>query len=359
MAVTLSDDVSLKLDALRFLAAISVVCAHASQLAYTGPHQGELIAFGRMGVVVFFLLSGFVIAYVCDAKHRGWRDYLVARLARLHSVFLAALLLTAAADSLGRSMAPGVYAGTGAAPGLSNLVGAPFFVSFLHESFAGSLRWLSNGPLWSIAYEFWYYILFGCAYYLRGNTRIAALVFFSLVAGPRVLVLLPLWLLGVGMYHLRGRLEALPKAMVAGSFLAGLTGILFLCQYSAWADLAPVREWGSLVIGRNYSAFFAWDLLLALPASLLLTGIIRPGILQVPVALNAGVRYLAGSTFTIYCCHVPLLLLVRATGTYDSSSASAAGVAVLLVLGMCFLVSVWTERRKGPWTRFWAKIVGS
>lgn len=359
MAVGLSEQVSLRLDTLRFLAALSVVAAHASQLAYTGIHRGELVAFGRMGVVVFFVLSGFVIAYVCDAKHRGWRDYLAARLARLHSVFIAALLLTVAADALGRSLSPQVYLGTGAPPGLDAVLKFPFFVAFLHESFPHGLRWLSNGPLWSIAYEFWYYALFGAAFYLRGPARLLALAAVGWIAGSRVLLLFPLWLAGVGLYHARGRIEALHASTASAALLAGLAGLSFLCAYPSWIALEPLRSWGESLIGRNYSAFFAWDAVLAVPALLLMIGVVHPGTPAVPQGGAGVLRYLAGATFTIYCCHVPLLLLVRATGIYDTDSAWWAALAAAGVVGLCLAASHFSERRKGPWSRFWTKILGS
>lgn len=359
MALGLAEPVSLKLDTLRFLAALSVVAAHASQLAYTGVNRGELVALGRMGVVVFFILSGFVIAYVCDAKHLGWRDYLVARLARLHSVFIAALLLTAVADSVGRILSPAVYLGTGAPPGIDTVFKFPLFVAFLHESGPHGMRWLSNGPLWSIAYEFWYYLLFGAAFYLRGFRRAAALAALALIAGPRILLLLPLWLAGVGLYRIRRRIEALQAAVARAAFFAGLGGLLWMCAYPNWVALEPLRAWGEAVVGRNYSSFFPWDAVLAMPTLLLMVGIVHPAVLRIPDPWAPWLRYLAGATFTIYCCHVPLLLLARATGTYDTVSAASALLATASVVGACLLASQFSERRKRPWTRFWTKILAS
>lgn len=357
MVVDLGEQVSLKLDALRFLAALSVVAAHASQLAYTGAHRGELVAFGRMGVVVFFVLSGFVIAYVCDSKHRDWRDYLAARLTRLHSVFIAALLLTVAADSLGRAVAPQVYIGTGSPPSVATLVRFPLFVAFLHECFPHGLRWLSNGPLWSISYEFWYYILFGAAFYLRGITRWLALGAFAAIAGSRILILFPLWLLGVALFHSRSRIGCLHPTLAIGAFAFGLTGLLWLCTFRHWVGLEPLRAWGESAVGRNYSAFFVWDAVLAVPTLLLMVGVIHPSAVRIPAKLSSATRYLAGATFTIYCCHVPLLLLGRSTGIYDTESLSGSTVAVVAVVGCCLVASHFSERRKQPWSRFWTKIL--
>src|SRR5882757_3377028 len=55
------------LDALRFLAAMAVVIAHFTFPQFTAGvrHQGELAG---LAVTVFFVLSGYVIAYVADKK---------------------------------------------------------------------------------------------------------------------------------------------------------------------------------------------------------------------------------------------------------------------------------------------------
>jgi peptidoglycan/LPS O-acetylase OafA/YrhL len=357
MALILPANVSLKLDGLRFLAALFVVAAHASQLAFNGKHQGELVALGRMGVVVFFVLSGFVIAYVCDVKHQGWRDYMVARLARLQSVFIAALLFTALADFIGRALSPEVYVGRGHPPGLDTLFKLPIFVAFLNESLSHSMRWLSNGPLWSIAYEFWYYLIFGAAYYLRGVRRLAWLAALCWIAGPRILLLFPLWLTGVALYHARPMLSSLPTALSICSLLAGLSGLAWLCDYSNWLALAPARQWGEHIVGRNYSSFFVWDGLLLIPACLLMVGVIHPAILKIPPIVGEAVRYLAGATFTVYCFHVPLLLLARATGAYDPGSLVQSAASAGVVVGFCLLASHASERRKKPWAVFWTKII--
>ena len=64
---------------------------------------------GNDAVMVFFVLSGFVIAYVADKKERTPRDYFVSRFARLYSVVVPALLLTAIADFLGSHIDYNVY----------------------------------------------------------------------------------------------------------------------------------------------------------------------------------------------------------------------------------------------------------
>jgi hypothetical protein len=45
-------------------------------------------------VVIFFVLSGYVVAFVADTRERTWRAFWVSRFARVYSVALPAPLLT-------------------------------------------------------------------------------------------------------------------------------------------------------------------------------------------------------------------------------------------------------------------------
>jgi peptidoglycan/LPS O-acetylase OafA/YrhL len=49
---------------------------------------------GSEAVMAFFVLSGFVIAYVADQRETTLQAFAAARLARLYSVIIPAMLLT-------------------------------------------------------------------------------------------------------------------------------------------------------------------------------------------------------------------------------------------------------------------------
>ena len=87
----LNESVSLYLDLARIAAAMIVLLHHVFQPPY---FSSAVHIPGRSAVIVFFVISGFVIAYASDGRH-DWRDYAVARLTRVYSVALPALLLTA------------------------------------------------------------------------------------------------------------------------------------------------------------------------------------------------------------------------------------------------------------------------
>lgn len=86
------------LTGLRFLAAIHVVLFHRRE-AFPGlPYAVEnLLVSGNIGVNLFFVLSGFVLAYnyMNDDGLPSRREFWVARFARIYPVYLLAFLLFA------------------------------------------------------------------------------------------------------------------------------------------------------------------------------------------------------------------------------------------------------------------------
>lgn len=79
-----------ELDALRGLAAISVVIYH---LSVSIPKVSYRFNLGCMGVDLFFIISGFVI-FMTIQKCTSWKDFVVNRFARLYPVYWVCVSLT-------------------------------------------------------------------------------------------------------------------------------------------------------------------------------------------------------------------------------------------------------------------------
>ena len=94
---------SLYLDLARISAAALVLLNHVFEPPF---YDGGLNFPGPSAVVTFFVIWDFVIAYATDSVS-DWRIYAVARFARMHSVVLPALALTAALYFLGQALSPG------------------------------------------------------------------------------------------------------------------------------------------------------------------------------------------------------------------------------------------------------------
>jgi peptidoglycan/LPS O-acetylase OafA/YrhL len=137
------------LDLLRLVAALSVLAFHylfrgaaPEPFLDTGyPEAAPYAIFGYLGVNLFFLISGFVIAW--SAEGRSWREFAVARFARLYPGYLVCM----SASFLVLLMANDPRLPATAAGYLANL-----------SMFAPALRHpFMDGVYWSIVLEIVFY----------------------------------------------------------------------------------------------------------------------------------------------------------------------------------------------------------
>ena len=87
------------LDLVRFVAACLVYLYHSNQrwlIADILPASN----YGHSSVIVFFVLSGFVIAYITDTREKQFPIYSASRISRIYSVAFPAIFLTILLDSI-------------------------------------------------------------------------------------------------------------------------------------------------------------------------------------------------------------------------------------------------------------------
>lgn len=173
-------------DLIRGVAALLVFLGHLRSFTFTDYQANAnlgLIAsgfyfitgFGHQAVVIFFVLSGFFIIRSIHESvlQQRWNPgmYLFNRLSRLWVVLIPALLATLCWDSLGITLFPNAEGYTGSIPtlmgadphgklGWDSFLGNSFFLQTILVSTYGS-----NGALWSLANEFWYYLVFPLFYF--------------------------------------------------------------------------------------------------------------------------------------------------------------------------------------------------
>lgn len=308
---------SLYLDLLRFLAALLVYVAHAGHFA-----QARLPLLGRHGshgVIVFFVLSGFVIAFTARRRHASVGDYMVARLARLWSIALPAILLTMLLDLAGQQLSMAAYAPLQPYTPFKWAASAAASALFLNQVWWFDIWLGSNGPYWSLSYEFWYYAIFAPLIYFRGAKRLVWTAAAALVAGPGILVALPVWLVGVGLYHALH--HASRRAPAPGRktlpWLTWLISALLLLAYMTadgrrlFSDsglvfpLTGLKQWG---VG-----FWPESYLLGMLVGLHLYGFARMQLRRLPAPRIAGLlRAAAEASFGLYLFHYPLMLFIKA-----------------------------------------------
>ena len=118
------------------------------------PGVARFFVFGQVAVLLFFLLSGFVIHY--SALRRGGlqaRDYFVRRFRRIYPVFAIALALSYVSAC--------VKAGAFVPPELGALGLNLLQLQGLDRDPGQWVDcYMGNEPLWSLSYEWWFYVLF-------------------------------------------------------------------------------------------------------------------------------------------------------------------------------------------------------
>jgi peptidoglycan/LPS O-acetylase OafA/YrhL len=334
----MTNALSLYLDALRFGAAFTVFVSHWAAGRYSGGLFWRVMPYGRTAVLVFFVLSGFVIAWVTETRERTLEEYALSRFARLYSVMIPVFIATAVLDQLAIAIDPGLYGPELRLGPTQNLLGYALSAVFLGESWALSMLPGCNIPFWSLNYEAWYYVLFAAVVFLRGRFRIALIVAAALVAGPKILLLLPIWLMGVAAWRWRAALSGLHGARLAFGALAAFIGLealggqeLFHHAATSWLPFSYSAY--DYIIGALVAVFIAALANIPLPL---------PG-----ERVQRLIRWLAGTSFGLYLFHYPLLNFF---GTVVPGSAAEAmhGTLVFgLTLGGALALARLTEQRKG------------
>src|SRR5277367_2539751 len=166
----LTPSASAHLDLIRGLAAWAVMWGHLRALFFVDYLQLESPSLLLKAV---YFLTGFLISSAIFSRHASgtwsWRDYAIDRASRLYVVLIPGLLFGLLWDKLGSSIfaSTGVYSNPivnfGSAivqtrMGIGTFLGNMFFLQTIVVPTFGS-----NGPLWSLANEFWYYVLFPVA----------------------------------------------------------------------------------------------------------------------------------------------------------------------------------------------------
>jgi peptidoglycan/LPS O-acetylase OafA/YrhL len=325
-------------------------------------------ALGHQSVVVFFVLSGFFvagsIATAIGENRWSWGKYAVQRLTRLLVVLLPALILTGLWDSLGCWLGGGKgydgsfyrCVGTGPAPefpvhrDMTTLLGN---VAFLETIFCPAYG--SNLPLWSLANEFWYYLLFPLVYVpIAARSRIRTKVAFGVAALLLVLVLRRqlffgehsqlrghgIWLLGGGIWLLGyfsylGLKVSWLRTRAASPVLFLLASTVFL--FTLWQSTGHSEDSPKT------------DLALAVSFSLMVPFLASKQVVYEPYRrLSEG---LSDISYTLYLTHFPLLAFFFFTFRLPKMHPpSLVGYLVFLAVlsaALLYAVGVWYlfERR--------------
>ena len=339
----MNKELSTYLDLLRIGAAATVFLGHLSWMAVSGGFLWQAQPYGHSAVMVFFVLSGFVISYAADVKERSLFDFSVARLARLYSVVVPAILLTLFCDTIGIHHNPAGY-------DLERETGIwwriPAGLLFLTQSW-NHTSLLSNEPFWSLPYEFWYYVIFASLTFLKGTRRLIALAASCAIAGPAILLMGPIWAAGALAYRLIKHV-ALQKNAARLLWALTATGsvLVFLLNVKPHTSVSPFLP----------PSFSVLDFVLGglLAANIFAASFLSPGLARI----HAPVARLAGMTFALYLFHLPLLYLLAEYLPKHWPVPLRGAVEAALVLAIVYLLSFVTEGQKRRWRSAIRRLLG-
>lgn len=329
---------SLYLDLIRFLAAVAVVLYHT----WKQFDPLTTIKFpGHEAVVVFFVLSGYVIAHAAGRPGMTLALYAQHRIARILPVAWLALLLAG-----GLAVAFPVLGGNEAllVPTLVNML-------FLAQSGWGWMEAPLNPPFWSLNYEVWYYIIF--AVWMFARRRWLWLALAALLAGPKILLLMPVWLMGVALYRRTPHFQrgtALLLFVVTAAAAAALCGLNVSDIWRDWLYRVAPPFWRA-----HYSTQFLYDTVLGVVVALNFAAAASLGsALEKLGHVARPIRYLASFTFSLYVFHGPIAELLNKVVKLQSAPVFYIALAACVIV-----LAELTERRTGWYrhqmARFWPR----
>jgi peptidoglycan/LPS O-acetylase OafA/YrhL len=331
---------SLYLDLIRFGAALMVFLEHFREHTKIGFSRfwaahpfwySHSNAYSQTAVTVFFVLSGYVIAHVLTTRERTPLDYGASRLARLYSVALPALLLTAICNYLIELRYPDAFRAFnsgGTARVAFSYLGSTVFVNrfWLWPNLE-----LPNTPYWTLSFEAFYYVMIAIWVFARGWGRPFGLILLVLAAGPTMVLLAPTWLLGYLCYHASTRWQAGPGWAI--SFWLASIMLLPFCsslEFQFREHLSfmrtPHQSLGALLAA--YAAAICFTI------SIFALNAFSEWVELLLASFDTSIRWLGSMTFALYLFHQPLLSLFTVYHLPDRSSSAQ----LLLLVGGTFVI---------------------
>ena len=283
---------------LRGFAAMLVLASHALLYPLVEHDRG----FGRlgwMGVILFFVISGFIMVAVTGEGRFSATDFLRRRVIRVVPLYWMATLLAAALALLAPHLfKTTVYDGT-------QLVLSLLFVPF-HNAASGGIHPLYKLG-WTLNYEMFFYVCFALLAFLGMGARVVwltlafgGLMLLGLLLQPQAAIpqfytsFIPMafcagaWL---GLATVRGTLMRLSPPVLYAAAAIGLAGLV---QGFAWGQ-GPLVEDGIAFIG-----------LLLFASSLVLLAVHFDARLR-PIAL---LERIGDASYSIYLSHIYVVAIL-------------------------------------------------
>ncbi len=342
---------------------LNLVRASAAQLVLVGhaTHyylDGQFNARGRletMGVLIFFVLSGFLISSSVVQKwgrsDYGLEHYLIDRFCRIFVAYGPALVLVAAADATMRAHPAFPYAADESlGTWLGNVAMLQDYPVFqvLRRLGVPEQPWFirpfgSGRPFWTVAIEWWIYLFFGYLAFVALRRRSVTLGSLAVLA---VLGVVPaynamggvgdcltlVWGLGMLFALLQDRLARRAAEQGRSPKKSDLAALATVC----------IVVCAGLLGGRIVATGFrVYDLQFAIFVSGILFGLfflagsVR---LVLPAPLRRAIDFLANYSYSLYLIHFTVLMMFVVYLPSPTRHDPSKFLALVIVANLCSII---------------------
>ncbi|PPQ28432.1 hypothetical protein CCS01_24150 [Rhodopila globiformis] len=313
---------------------------------FSGGLLWQINPYGQDAVTVFFVLSGFVIAYVTHRRETDAGTYALHRAARIYSVAVPALLLTLMLDSLSSHFGKSTSILTHWTAA-RDAISFPLGVAFLGEVWSGHLFPGTNGPYWSLGFEVPYYLIFGIVHFGRRPWNWIGALLLLAVFGPKIALMFASWLIGLTCYRVSIRV---PCSYTRTGLVLWLTSTVALIAIAALETVGvPIYQPLELTLADMHS--YLHYLLLSLMVGINILGLHLASDALLPVARRIGrpIGWLAGASFSLYLFHMPLIIFVAEVSPWPVTAWPTRTMVFIGVPLAALALAEITERRKDLW----------
>jgi peptidoglycan/LPS O-acetylase OafA/YrhL len=355
------------LDLSRWVSAALVVITHLNNRMFTNlseiPHDqrsfihfawGFLSGFGSQAVTVFFVLSGYlvggrVLEQILDEKKVSLRKYAVDRITRIYVVLLPTIAVIGILDLIGSRLIDNdnLYSHYELSKHLTfgTLLGTLLNLQGIFTDFFGT-----NGPLATLATEFWYYVIFPLLVspWLpgRGKRARSILTFTGIIIltlwtfkNPWFGLGFVYWCIGAFGRVARNSFFPLQTTMAVLMFL----GFLFLTRISLRSSFLGTTE-----------IQFIYGVIVSILFLNVIRAIERSGFQSMP--LGSFNHFMADFSYSLYALHASLLtflcILLESTSGFGWKEIAsqpihwiAASIVLFMTYAICYLFASLTEKR--------------
>ena len=363
---------SIYLELLRIFAALFVFILHigteelGGQLYFSG--KGFINSIGLSNgsahffVIIFFVLSGFLISISANKPGLTFQSFITARLGRLYSVLLPALLFSFLVAFI---LIQFNFISEVLIQNYNDLI--PRFllnITFLSQSWMLCSTPPLNNPFWSVDYEFMYYLMIGAFLFKKVAVRWILIILVILISGPKVLLLAPAWFIGNLLFKLQLR-KLMPFNL---SLIVFIMSIIFILLFIHNPLLLPLTKdigentvWGiPILFSWNYQADFIFSIIVSLNIYSFFgisSRLLKVFSVSFTDMVLMNVRTIGNCSYTLYLFHLPLLFLFASVLPFDKTDNLHILGLIILVLTSVYFIARVTEWKVEFWRNMMEKTI--